>query len=44
MRASTSRPRRPALGLAWRLFTAIGLVVIAEAGTMLVAVLNVGAT
>ena len=41
MRASTSRPRRPPLGLAWRLFTAMSLVVIAGAGTMLVAVLLV---
>jgi signal transduction histidine kinase len=31
----------PALGLAWRLFAAVGLVVLASAGTMLVAVLLV---
>ena len=36
-----SPPRMPALGLAWRLFAAVGLVVIAGAGTMLVAVLLV---
>ncbi len=36
MRPSTSRP---ALGLAWRLFTAMGLVVIAGAATLLVAAL-----
>jgi two-component system, OmpR family, sensor histidine kinase BaeS len=44
MRSSTSRPPRPtlpALGLAWRLFAAMGLVVLAGAGTMLVAVLLV---
>jgi two-component system, OmpR family, sensor histidine kinase BaeS len=41
MRSSTSSPHRPALGLAWRLFAAVGLVVIAGAGTMLVAVLLV---
>ena len=41
MRAPTSRPRRPPLGLAWRLFAAMSLVVIAGAGTMLVAVLLV---
>ena len=44
MRSSTSRaprPALPALGLAWRLFAAMGLVVIAGAGTMLVAVLLV---
>ena len=41
MRSSTSRPPKPALGLAWRLFVAMGLVVIAGAGTMLVAVLLV---
>jgi two-component system sensor histidine kinase BaeS len=47
MRSSTSRapsparPARPALGLAWRLFAAMGLVVLAGAGTMLVAVLLV---
>ena len=34
-------PRLPALGLAWRLFAAVGLVVITGAGTMLVAVLLV---
>ncbi len=39
MRPSTSPPRRPALGLAWRLFTAMGLVVIAGAATLLVAAL-----
>jgi len=38
---SNSPPRLPALGLAWRLFGAVGLVVIASAGTMLVAVLLV---
>jgi len=36
-----SPPRLPALGLAWRLFSAVGLVVIASAATMLVAVLLV---
>jgi two-component system, OmpR family, sensor histidine kinase BaeS len=41
MRVRSGRPRRPALGLAWRLFTAMGLVVIAGAGTMLVVVLLV---
>ena len=41
MRASTSRPSRTPLGLAWRLFAAMGLVVIAGAGTMLVTVLLV---
>jgi two-component system sensor histidine kinase BaeS len=41
MRASTGRPRRPPLGLAWRLFAAMGLVVFAGAGTMLVVVLLV---
>jgi two-component system, OmpR family, sensor histidine kinase BaeS len=44
MRSSTrrtSRPPRPSLGLAWRLFAAMGLVVLAGAGTMLVAVLLV---
>jgi len=44
MRSSTgraSRPGLPALGLAWRLFAAMGLVVLAGAGTMLVAVLLV---
>ena len=41
MRASTRRSPRAPLGLAWRLFTAMGLVVIAGAGTMLVAVLLV---
>jgi two-component system sensor histidine kinase BaeS len=41
MRVRAGRPRRPALGLAWRLFTAMGLVVIAGAGTMLVVVLLV---
>jgi two-component system, OmpR family, sensor histidine kinase BaeS len=40
-KASTSTPRMPSLGLAWRLFAAVGLVVIAGAGTMLVAVLLV---
>ena len=39
MNASTSEARRPPLGLAWRLFTAMGLVVIAGAGTMLVSAL-----
>jgi two-component system, OmpR family, sensor histidine kinase BaeS len=41
MRASTGGTQRPALGLAWRLFTAMALVIIAGAGTMLVAVLLV---
>jgi len=44
MKSSTSRaprPGLPALGLAWRLFAAMGLVVLAGAGTMLVAVLLV---
>jgi len=41
MRASTHARPRPALGLAWRLFAAMGLVVIAGAGTMLVAALLV---
>jgi len=40
-KASTHPPLLPALGLAWRLFAALGLVVIAGAGTMLVAVLLV---
>ena len=41
MRASTSRTPKPTLGLAWRIFTAMSLVVIAGAGTMMVAVLLV---
>jgi len=41
MRASTDRPPKPPLGLAWRLFAAMGLVVAAGAATMLVAVLFV---
>jgi two-component system sensor histidine kinase BaeS len=41
MRASAGRPPKPALGLSWRIFTAMSLVVIAGAGTMLVAVLLV---
>ena len=41
MRVRAGRSRRPALGLAWRLFTAMGLVVIAGGGTMLVVVLLV---
>jgi two-component system, OmpR family, sensor histidine kinase BaeS len=41
MRSSASPPRLPALGLTWRLFAAVGLVVITGAGTMLVAVLLV---
>ena len=41
MRASTGRPPKPPLGLSWRLFAAMGLVVVAGAGTMLVAVLFV---
>jgi len=41
MRASTDRPPKPPLGLSWRLFAAVGLVVFAGAGTMLVAVLFV---
>lgn len=40
-KTSTSPPRLPALGLAWRLFAAVGLVVLASAVTMLVAVLLV---
>jgi two-component system sensor histidine kinase BaeS len=40
-RTSSGRPRLLAMGLAWRLFAAMGLVVIAGAGTMLVAVLLV---
>ena len=36
-------PRLPALGLTWRLFAAMGLVVIAGAATMMVAVLLVAA-
>ena len=40
-RTSASLPRIPALGLASRLFAAVGLVVIAGAGTMLIAVLLV---
>jgi two-component system, OmpR family, sensor histidine kinase BaeS len=40
-KTSTSSSRMPALGLAWRLFAAVGLVVLASAGTMLVAVLLV---
>jgi two-component system, OmpR family, sensor histidine kinase BaeS len=41
MKASGRAPRLPALGLTWRLFAAMGLVVIAGAATMLVAVLLV---
>ncbi|MHB8300897.1 MAG: sensor histidine kinase [Dermatophilaceae bacterium] len=41
MRASTKRGPRQPLGLTWRLFAAVGLVVIAGAATMLVAVLLV---
>ncbi|MHB8187437.1 MAG: sensor histidine kinase [Dermatophilaceae bacterium] len=41
MRASTKRGPRHPLGLTWRLFAAVGLVVIAGAATMLVAVLLV---
>ncbi len=41
MRGSTGRPPKPPLGLSWRLFAAVGLVVTAGAGTMLVAVLFV---
>ncbi|HZX98267.1 MAG TPA: HAMP domain-containing sensor histidine kinase [Dermatophilaceae bacterium] len=41
MRASASRPPKPALGLAWRIFTAMSLVVIAGAGTLLVSALLV---
>ena len=37
----TPRPALPALSLGWRLFAAMGLVVLAGAGTMLVAVLLV---
>jgi len=40
-KTSTRRPRRTALGLTWRLFAAVGLVVIGGAATMLVAVLLV---
>ena len=40
-KTSTSPPRKPALGLTWRLFAAVSLVVIADAATMLVAVLFV---
>ena len=40
-KSPTRRPRRPALGLTWRLFAAVGLVVIAGAATMLVTVLLV---
>jgi two-component system, OmpR family, sensor histidine kinase BaeS len=43
MRASTNRGPRHPLGLTWRLFAAVGLVVIAGAATMLVAVLLVAA-
>jgi signal transduction histidine kinase len=41
MRPSTDRPPKPALGLAWRIFTAMSLVVIAGAGTLLVSALLV---
>jgi two-component system sensor histidine kinase BaeS len=41
MRPSTGRPPKATLGLAWRIFTAMSLVVITGAGTMLVAVLLV---
>jgi two-component system, OmpR family, sensor histidine kinase BaeS len=41
MRASTGRPPKPALGLSWRIFTAMSLVVIAGAGTLLVSALLV---
>jgi two-component system, OmpR family, sensor histidine kinase BaeS len=41
MRASAGRPPKPALGLAWRIFTAMSLVVIAGAGTLLVSALLV---
>ena len=41
MRAATSRTPKPALGLAWRIFTAMSLVVIAGAGTLLVSALLV---
>ena len=41
MRASTGRPPKPALGLAWRIFTAMSLVVVAGAGTLLVSALLV---
>lgn len=40
-KTSASPPRMPALGLTWRLFAAMGLVVVAGAATMLVAVLLV---
>ena len=41
VKTSTGPSRMPALGLTWRLFAAVGLVVIAGAVTMLVAVLLV---
>ena len=41
MRASTDRAPKRALGLAWRLFTAMSLVVIAGAGTLLVSAMLV---
>ena len=41
MRALTDRPPKPALGLTWRLFTAMSLVVLAGAGTLLFAALIV---
>ncbi|MEO6145068.1 MAG: ATP-binding protein [Dermatophilaceae bacterium] len=41
MRPAADRPPKPPLGLTWRLFAAVGLVVTAGAGTMLVAVLFV---
>jgi two-component system sensor histidine kinase BaeS len=41
MKTPTRPHRLPALGLAWRLFAAMGLVVVAGAATMLVAVLLV---
>ena len=43
VKSPTGPPRLPALGLAWRLFAAMGLVVIAGAATMMVAVLLVAA-
>ncbi len=41
MRALTDRAPKPALGLAWRLFTAMSLVVVAGAGTLLFSALLV---
>jgi len=41
MSAPADRPPKPVLGLAWRIFTAMSLVVIAGAGTLLVSALLV---